>query len=524
MIRLRYHSIVESERTVSIDTKNKSAASDSFIRTSKKNTGEIFTINRLYSCGLFSLYKETAGYLCVLSGKQKLGLPLSTFIITEDGGKMFENFTLADLKNAPLSIVVFLSMNGNRAVSVTDLAAETGFSEKPIRAGLRKLQDLGVVISPRNNRYQLTGKEYQLPLSWGEKILLSGDYPEITGVLPGYTGVSPDIERRIGLLEKAVFGTDAGDSPEVPGDYPLWDSEKDDENNVEVIPGEEYSGNIPGKLGVFPIEGRKSGNTTVTGQWSKKESSADSPEKTGVSPDFSGDIPEALINNNNNTLPEEVSKYVGKDTYLPDITNKAITGLTPAAENAWNAAMGQIKGSMDAGTFGQMLRDAELMSGEKCTVSFVVSDCGVSPEAREDSSFVSQEPSPLLPESGDPDEEELVEICNDYLREPVGIEYTVDQMSELVAMHPDPRVLRWILPKATKAENAKAWCRCDFVQAKHKLLKHTYEIGGDALKEFSVREDVSLQLIDRWCGKLCPEDPGLAVTRIKEFAGEGLKI
>ena len=484
---------------------------------------------------------------------------------------MFENFTLADLKNAPLSIVVFLSMNGNRAVSVTDLAAETGFSEKPIRAGLRKLQDLGVVVSPRNNRYQLTGKEYQLPLSWGEKILPSGDSPEIAGVLPGYAGVSPDIERRIGLLEKAVFGTDAGDSPEVPGDYPLWDSEKDDDENIEVIPGEEWSGNIPGKLGVFPIEGRKSGTSTVTGQWSKKESSADSPEKTGVSPDFSGDIPEGLINNISITQEKEVSKYVGQDTYLPDNTNTAMSGLSPAGENAecgmrdaelkWNTAMAQIKGSMDRDSFGTMLRDAKVigyedghytvavklqwvrdwvdqrcreiiegiltnMSGMKCSVSFVV-DAAADAEKKGTGPAVQSPVVPaveLLPESGDPEEAELVEICNDYLRDPRGIDYTVDQMAELVAMHPDPRVLRWILPKATKAENAKAWCKCDFVQAKHKLLKHTYEIGGDALKEFSVREDVSLQLIDRWCGKLCPEDPGLAVTRIKEFAGEGLKI
>ena len=465
---------------------------------------------------------------------------------------MFENFTLADLKNAPLSIVVFLSMNGNRAVSVTDLAAETGFSEKPIRAGLRKLQDLGVVISPRNNRYQLTGKEYQLPLSWGEKILPSGDSPEITGVLPGYAGVSPEIERRIGLLEKAVFGTDAGDSPEVPGDYPLWDSERDDDGNVEVIPGEEWSGNIPGKLGVFPIEGRKSGNTTVTGQWSKKESSADSPEKTGVSPDFSGDNPEALINNISNTQNKEVSKYVETDTYLPDINNTK-SGLTPAAENAWNAAMGQIKGSMDAGTFGQMLRDAELigveaghytvavknemirgwvdqrcreqiermltmMSGEKCSVSFVVSDCGASPEAREDSSFVPQEPSLLLPESCDPDEAELVEICNDYLRDPSGIEYTVDQMAELVAMHPDPRVLRYTLPKATSFDKARKFCGNSFVKAKAGLMAH-YKISGTANLELSTDDKVTLDLIDEVCQEFCPADPGLAIYRIKEYAG-----
>lgn len=464
---------------------------------------------------------------------------------------MFENFTLADLKNAPLSIVVFLSMNGNRAVSVTDLAAETGFSEKPIRAGLRKLQDLGVVVSPRNNRYQLTGKEYQLPLSWGEKILPSGDTPEFTGVLPGYAGVSPDIERRIGLLEKAVFGTDAGDSPEVPGDYPLWDSERDDENNVEVIPGEEYSGNIPGKLGVFPIEGRKSGSTTVTGQWSKKESSADSPEKTGVSPDFSGDIPEALINNISNTQDKEVSKYVETDTYLPDITNTK-SGLTPAAENAWNAAMEQIKGSMDAGTFGQMLRDAELigveaghytvamknemirgwvdqrcrkqiermltmMSGEKCSVSFVVAESGGAPAMREDSSFVPQEPSPLLPESGDPEKAELVEICNDYLRDPVGIEYTVDQMAELVGMHPDPRVLRYTLPKATSFDKAKKYCKNSFESAKEGLLTH-YRIINDLNKELSKNENVSLELIEDVCNEMVSEKRQIVASRIREYA------
>ena len=463
---------------------------------------------------------------------------------------MFENFTLADLKNAPLSIVVFLSMNGNRAVSVTDLAAETGFSEKPIRAGLRKLQDLGVVISPRNNRYQLTGKEYQLPLSWGEKILPSGDSPEITGVLPGYAGVSPDIERRIGLLEKAVFGTDAGDSPEVPGDYPLWDSERDDDGNVEVIPGEEYSGNIPGKLGVFPIEGRKSGSTTVTEQWSKQESSADSPENTGVSPEISGDIPEALINNISITQDKEVSKYVETDTYLPDITNTK-SGLTPAAENAWNAAMAQIKGSMGRDYFGTMLRDAKVigyedghytvavkmqwvrdwvdqrcrviierlltnMSGKECSVSFVVDDRGQDV----DSPMKGQSPMPaveLLPESGDPEEAELVEICNDYLRDPVGNEYSLDQMAELVGMHPDPRVLRFALQRLSCFDSVKCWCGWDFPTAKKMLLKKN-KIGGPANKELSTNDQVTLELIDDVCREMVSEKRELVIYRIKEYA------
>ena len=184
---------------------------------------------------------------------------------------MFEHFSLADVKAAPLSIMVYLSMNGNRAVSVSDLAAETGFTEKPIRKGLATLQELGVVISPRKNRYQLTGREYQLPLSWGEQVLPSGDSPRLTGIIPEIAGDFPELNRRVSLLEKAVFGYQdqvPGDSPEIQGDYPLWDSETDEEPEVEVLPRAEYSGNIPGKMGVFPYQ--KEQRQVVSGQWSGK--------------------------------------------------------------------------------------------------------------------------------------------------------------------------------------------------------------------------------------------------------------
>ena len=497
---------------------------------------------------------------------------------------MFEHFSLADVKAAPLSIMVYLSMNGNRAVSVTDLAAETGFTEKPIRKGLDKLQELGVVVSPRKNRYQLTGREYQLPLSWGEQVLPSGDSPVISGYIPGKAGNSPELERRVSLLEKAVFGYQdqvPGDSPEMQGDYPLWDSETDEEPEVEVLPRVEYSGNIPGKLGVYPYQ--KEQRQVVSGQWSGKvpenqgeipervevkssthfeneSETGDIPEEAGIIPEKTGDIPEVLINNITNNPEKEVSKYVGRSTYLPDNKSKEGTELTGAgeipeeAETRWKTAKEQLKGQTDQGTYATILKKAELigyesghytvavenayvkdwaearlwkltekilsmLEGGEVSVSFVVDQSTQITAASEEADKYPAPSLELLPMPEDPKAAELTEICNDYLLDPAGIEYSNDQLRELTKMIPDPDVLRYILPRATMFENAKKWCEMDIRKAKKTLLKK-YGIIGAAQAELSNNDLVTLELISKVCDELCPENKGLAVYRIKELSKE----
>ena len=486
---------------------------------------------------------------------------------------MFENYTLADLKNAPLSILVFLSLSGNRTVTVTDLAAETGYSEKPIRTGLRKLRDLGLITEPRKNRYQLTGKEYQLPLSWGERILEAGDSPKIAGNYTVNAGVSPELEKRVLLLEKAVFGnldTKAGDSPEMPDDFPLWESEKEDSIEIVDSPRDEWSGNIPGKLGVYPVDGRNTRTTAVTGQWVEKENKGKTPEITGETPRISGDNPESvnpLINININ----KASKYVSKeDTYLLNGMSKEVmevnlgesgqqeaVGSVPGdkghtADTAmihWNAAMEQMKVLMDRSSYSTMLKDAVVLGYEdghytigvknlmvrdwvdqRCramierilngmssnagvvqSVSFVVSEepekqhGGQSPvqaacfEELDQQTADPVEEKELLPKSGNPVEDKLVEICNEYLEDPTGIVYSLDELSELIAMHADPRVLRYILPRAKRFESAKKICGRGFAENKRRLLAKS----GIISEKFCHDDNVSLELISDVCQEVC---------------------
>ena len=505
---------------------------------------------------------------------------------------MFEHFSLADVKAAPLSIMVYLSMNGNRAVSVSDLAAETGFTEKPIRKGLATLQELGVVVSPRKNRYQLTGREYQLPLSWGEQVLPSGDSPVISGYIPGKAGNSPELERRVSLLEKAVFGYQdqvPGDSPEMQGDYPLWDSETDEDPEVEVLPREEWAGNIPGKLGVYPYS--KEQRQVVSGQWSgkvpekqgenperveekssthfeKESETGDIPEEAGIIPEKQGENPEVLINNNTNNPEKEVSKYVGRSTYLPDNKSKEGTELTGAGEipeeavNRWMAAKEQLKGLMDRGMYATVLKKAELigyeaghytvavenaftkdwadtrlliqaekilamLEGGEVSVSFVVDQSTQITAASEEA---DQYPAPsleLLPMPEDPKAAELTEICNDYLLDPAGIEYSKEQLHELICMEPDPVVLRFALPRLSGFNAVKAWCELSKTspsKLKRWLLTY-YKIAGKAVDRLEKDERVSFGLITSVCADqgIEPEGAtnqmrGKAIWLIEQFA------
>ena len=345
---------------------------------------------------------------------------------------MIDKSMLPDLKGAPLSIIFLLAMTGNRTVTLNDLAEGTGFSDKPLKAGLKKLSELQIVTSPRFNRYQLAGKNLQLPLYWDEKIEAlpeSGETPKNSGEIPELLSRIEELEQRVYILENRR-NSDFGETPE-------------------------NFGETPKKFG-------------------------ESPKNPGETPKNNPDPIKELINIYEN---KEVSKYVDIDTYLLNKQNNVNqlpgSGETPKKPgeipdlflSAWNAAMQQMEASMGKGSFMDILHGAvpigfedghytilmdntfkrdwaearltdtverilSTMLDRKVSVSWVI-DSGQA-EMNGDSPMKETVPEydapslELLPGSG-----ELTEICNDYLLEPTGIEYSNEQLQELISMDPE---------------------------------------------------------------------------------------
>ena len=537
---------------------------------------------------------------------------------------------LCDLKGAALSILVFLSMHEERSWSVTELCGDesTGYSDKPVKAGLLRLMELGLIAEVRKNRYELKGGSvFQLPLSWDERIEAFGDSPKISGDSPRSSGVSPnrELEERVAALEAAVFRglpvSEAGDSPIFSGDFPGKNSDQlsvnsdqkelysgsfaekfgvspNDSGDSPIFEDEDsgqwsvdsdqeslYSGNIPEKFGESPNESGetpKPEKTVVSGQWSERKESGEIPEKVGDSPKVIGEIPNGLINNINNTKDKEINKYVGKDIYLLNgMSNErkvnsgqlavvsdqgADSGYRPAsgpvpekAEVDWKAALAQLKGSMDRQTFNSLLggdcaeligyvdghytiksknsfvRDwsesrlreklesiLSVIANGKRSVSFV---CEETMRTEAQPAVASEQDAPsmeLLPESDDPEDEKLVEICNEYLLDPTGPEYSAEQLGELVGMHPDPDVLRFVLPRLSGFEAVKGWCAADSKTAKRWLLTY-FKIVGKAVDRLSKNDRVSFGLIVSVCMDQGIEDlSGVETKTANQMRGKAI--
>ena len=418
---------------------------------------------------------------------------------------MIDKSMLPDLKGAPLSIIFLLAMTGNRTVTLNDLAEGTGFSDKPLKAGLKKLSELQIVTSPRFNRYQLAGKNLQLPLYWGETIEA---LPE-SGETPKNPGEFPELLQRIEELEQRVLTLE-------------------NRRNSE-------SGETPEKFG-------------------------DSPKNPGETPKNSTDPIKELINIYEN---KEVSKYVDTDTYLLNSTDQYKQlpefGETPKNPGeipdlfatAWKAAMQQMEGQMGRGSYMDILHGAvpagyedghytilmdnqykrdwaevrvtetleKILSGIlglKASVSFVLDQQAAISSQQPAASDPYEAPSlELLPGSG-----ELTEICNDYLLEPTGIEYSNEQLQELISMDPDPAVLRFVLPIATRFENAKTWCGKDLQSAKRILLKKFGIVNGMAA-EIVHNDAATLEMINEICTELCPENKNAVGSRIRQMTSDG---
>ena len=437
---------------------------------------------------------------------------------------------LPDLKGSPLSIVLFLALQGDRTVSMNELTEGTGFSDKPIKAGLKLLMDQQIVTRPRVNRYQLTGKNLQLPLYWGETVEAlpgSGETPNYSGEFPELMQRVRDLEARVWQLENRRI-SESGDIPENFGETP----------KIEVLPSGSDFGETPKNIG-------------------------ETPDYSGETPKNDQDPIKELINI---YVDKEVSKYIDTDNYLltdnSNVNQLPGSGETPKNpgelpelfSTAWKAAMQQMESQMGRGSFMDILHGAvptgyedghytvtmdnpykrdwaearltetleKILSGilgVKVSVSFAVDRTEDIPA--EPNEFKYEAPSlELLPEPEDPKQKELTKICNDYLLDPTGIKYSNEQLQELIKTDPDPEVLRYILPIATKIENAKAWCGKDLYTAKRLLLKK-YGIVNGMAAEIVQNETATMEMITEVCNELCPENKGAVGDRIRQLTSDG---
>ena len=245
--------------------------------------------------------------------------------------------------------------------------------------------------------------------------------------------------------------------------------------------------------------------------------------------------------------------------------------IPEAVETNWKTVLSQLKGMMDWNTFSTIFRHAEILSyadshyiislndkfskdfaearlkepienilktlehGE-VSVSFVVGKQSQDEEKLKhmrrhkwlhDESKYDAPSLELLPVPADPKAAKLTEICNDYLLDPGGIEYTIDELRELIRMDPDPDVLRFVLPKMSRFDAAKKWCGWDLKTAKYKLLTK-YKIINGARTEFTDNADVTLSLINRIGLQFGLEqdqptdgDKKLAIHQIRQYAAAG---
>ena len=438
---------------------------------------------------------------------------------------MFTKELLPELKGAPLSIIFLLAMTGNRTISVSDLSIQTGFDRKTTRKGLDILMEHKIVTSPRTNRYQLVGKNVQLPLYWDEKIeplpaaeSECGNFPQ-RGNFPQLEDRIEDLERRVANLEECGNIPQCGKIPQLCGNIP---------QNDMVIDMADCGKNT--QWGNFPQE---KGNNS----------------------------PNVNLINIENTGIKEVSKYVDIDAYLLDVNSnntKLPKGenfpnqekIPHEALNAWNACMQQMKGQMGRGSYMDILHGAvpagyedghytvlvenqfkrdwaearltqtleKILSGilgVKVSVSFAVD---LQTEQDQGTRFEDQDEAPsleLLPGSG-----ELTEICNAYLLDPIGINYSMSELKELISMNPDPEVLRFVLPIATRFENAKTWCGKDLQSAKRILLKKFGIVNGMAA-EIVHNDAATLEMINEICTELCPENKNAVGSRIRQMTSDG---
>ena len=194
---------------------------------------------------------------------------------------------------------------------------------------------------------------------------------------------------------------------------------------------------------------------------------------------------------------------------------------TVAVENAY------VKDWAEARLWKLTEKILSMLEGGVVSVSFVVDQSTQIPAASEEADKYPAPSLELLPMPEDPKAAELTEICNDYLLDPAGIEYSKEQLQELISMKPDPRVLRLLLPMVTSFESAKMWCKKPWDEAnqnaKRNVLKK-YGIYNPEREKIAINAGISLELINQvrqeFPEKMSDQDKNYFISRVKDLAEE----
>ena len=440
---------------------------------------------------------------------------------------MIDQNNLKIYKGVPITIVTALLLL-KRNASAKELMRITGYSDKPVRDALAVLIEDHIVIKAGFGSYMLSA--YQLPLSWSENIerLPSEDIgvnPESIGETPNLVSRVEDLEARVLKLETAAGNRrnseGIGETPILTGDIP------------NLLP--------EGTIGETP---------TVNGE---------SPISIGETPNSEQAEVKELINKDSENIvgwldidinqPIEKSDEVNMLSEIGETPNSG--GVTPEAANAtWKCAASQFEGnpllrgavliSYEDGHFtvgldsphkvapangkaNEVLREKleeilTMIMNVNSSVTFVYDK---SPNKIEEKKYPapSLELLPLPKFETYKNQIRNTEICNEYLLEPSGIEYSLDDLHGLISHSPDPQVLRFILRKATSLENAFVWVEFDLVTVKRKLLKKYNIINGTAAK-IAHNENATLEMIDKICSEA--ENTSLAIDRINKLSDEAI--
>lgn len=462
-----------------------------------------------------------------------------------------EKLNLRELKGAPLSIILAILMAGNRSVSVSWLVTETGYSDKTVNSGLDLLRSRQIITQTGRCRYQLTGENVQLPLYWGEKVErvnpspasdqpalfelgdgvenfslgnfsqgsgtggqgsvgcgqgsvagcqlpVTGVFPE-SGIFPGLEMRVSELEKRVGALEKRNFSeievSEVGISPKT-GKIP------ENSNDCQTI----FSGNSP-KSGEIPDESGEIPDLININNELNKD-----PDKNinlFINSDESGEIPEEVLNDfehvrKNGLICSSVSKHLLANS---DVLKFRDNCITIGFYDQWN---------FNAFQFQNRMHDVE-KELPKYKIEYIVLtkdekeliDRRKAAEREKKRAFLERKMEEMrasyaqceerrlsLPENADGITEENVKICNRYHDSCEGIAYSLEELQELVGMHPVPDVLRFVLPRAKSFDAAKRWAAFDLKSLKRELLIKVCNVGDPALSRIAGNDQISPFQID----------------------------
>ena len=440
---------------------------------------------------------------------------------------------MIDLKNlklykgAPITIITALLLL-RRNASQKELMQICGYgSDKPVRDALDILMQDHIVIKASRGSYMLA--MHQLPLSWSETIdkLPSEqlEYAESTTETAESAGLKmqiEDLEARVSELEMIIgnrrkYGFTAESTGLTAESTSLLLEGETAESAVEVVESavkaaestdsemddvNRLINNAPvNMVGWLDID---------TNQPIEKSNEVKLTTETAESADEAAEIPDAVISTWKCAVGQVEDHALLRGAVL---TNYSEGRFTVALDNPHKVqpANGALREILE-GILSSIMK-------EQMSVEFVYQK--VTPRTfTSDTMQTHPATLELLPMPKFETYKNQIrntEICNEYLLDPTGIEYSQDDMHSLISHSPDPQVLRFILRKATSLENAFVWVEFDLVTVKRKLLKKYNIINGTAAK-IAHNENATLELIDKICSEA--ENTSLAIDRINKLSDE----